>query len=233
MTAFRVLCTAGLALTVFGAHAARAQDWKDPLHDSLEAKIKVTKTDMDRLRIKEPGVVLVVQKESITASPSKDQSMLVTKYKDGTLKQPGGLLVALSDKKTNRDYAVGERLYCIAIKVKNDAIQLWLLSTEMAAISVKGTTEQTRYKAALEFELAETFLSQATTDSVLEAMAPVLTLEGAAPGAPKTVALGQSESELEAAIGKPEKVLDLGTKKIYVYKDVKVTLVDGKVADVQ
>jgi len=233
MTAFRLLCTAGLALTIFGTPAAWAQEWKDPLHDSLEARIKVSKTDMDRLRIKEPGSVLVVQKEGITASPSKDQSMLVNKYKDGTLKQPGGLFVTLSDKKTNRDFAVGERLYCIAIKVKNDAIQLWLLSTEMAAINVKGTTQQTRYKAALEFELPEAFLSQATPDSVLAAMGPVLTLEGAAPGAPKTVALGQSESELEAAVGKPEKVLDLGTKKIYVYKDIKVTLVDGKVADVQ
>jgi hypothetical protein len=210
-----------------------AQEWKDNLRADLESKIKITKTDLDRARIKEPGTVLVVQHEGITASPSKDASMLVNKSKDGNVKQPGGLAVTLSDKKNNRDFAVGERLYCIDIKVKKDAVQLWLLSTEIQPIVVKGSTEQVRYKAALEFELSEDFLSRASADSVIRAMAAVLTPESATPGSPKTVALGQTESELEAAVGKPEKVLDLGAKKIYVYKDIKVTLVDGKVADVQ
>jgi len=210
-----------------------AQDWKDSLRDGLKSAITVTKTDMDRLRIKEPGTILLVRHEGITASPSKDASMLLNKYKDGKLKQPGGLLVTLSDKKTNRDFAVGERLYCIDIKVKHDAVQLWLLSTGMAPITVKGTTEQTRYKAALELGFAEGFLAQATPEAVIDSLASVLTREGAAPAGPKTVALGQTEAELEAAVGKPEKVLDLGDKKIYVYEDIKVTLVDGKVTDVQ
>jgi hypothetical protein len=33
--------------------------------------------------------------------------------------------------------------------------------------------------------------------------------------------------------GKPDKVIDLGAKKIYVYKDLKITFMDGKVSDVQ
>lgn len=128
---------------------------------------------------------------------------------------------------------MGERLHCTDIKVKNDAIQFWLLSTEIEPITVKGSTIQTRYKGALEFAFSEDFLSHATADSVIAAVASVLTLEGAAANGPKTVALGQTELELEAAVGKPEKVLDLGSKKIYVYKDIKVTLIDGKVADVE
>jgi hypothetical protein len=36
-----------------------------------------------------------------------------------------------------------------------------------------------------------------------------------------------------SAIGKPEKIVDLGAKQIYVYKDLKVTFVSGKVSDVQ
>jgi hypothetical protein len=51
--------------------------------------------------------------------------------------------------------------------------------------------------------------------------------------ATKTVALGQTPEEVEATLGKPEKIVDLGQKKIYVYKDMKVIFQDGKVADVQ
>jgi len=49
----------------------------------------------------------------------------------------------------------------------------------------------------------------------------------------QTVALGQSPAEVETVLGKPEKIVDLGQKKIYVYKDMKIVFVDGKVADVQ
>lgn len=233
MTHSRLPLLMTLTVVMTSPQAIAAQAWKDGLRDDLKTSIKITKTDMDRLRIKEPGTILVVQHEGITASPSKDASMLVNKSKDGNVKQPGGLMVTLSDKKTNRDFAVGERLYCIDIKVKKDAIQFWLLSTDIAPIIVKGSTVQVRYKAALEFEFSEEFLSHATADSVIADIASILTVEGAAPGDPKTVALGQTEAELQAAVGKPEKVLDLGSKKIYVYKDIKVTLVDGKVADVQ
>ena len=36
-----------------------------------------------------------------------------------------------------------------------------------------------------------------------------------------------------AAFGQPQRTADLGAKKIYIYKDVKVTFQDGKVVDVQ
>jgi hypothetical protein len=58
-------------------------------------------------------------------------------------------------------------------------------------------------------------------------------MPGAGGGAPATVALGQSIQEVEAIMGKPGNVADLGSKKIYVYRDLKITFVDGKVTDVQ
>jgi hypothetical protein len=33
--------------------------------------------------------------------------------------------------------------------------------------------------------------------------------------------------------GKPDKVIDLGAKKIYMYKDLKITFTNGVVSDVQ
>ena len=54
-----------------------------------------------------------------------------------------------------------------------------------------------------------------------------------APAAPPQIQLGQTTDEVVAALGQPEKTVDLGAKKIYVYKDLKVTFVNGKVSDVQ
>ena len=52
-------------------------------------------------------------------------------------------------------------------------------------------------------------------------------------GGPVTISLGQSTADVESINGKPEKVIDLGAKKIYVYKDLKITFTDGRVSDVQ
>jgi hypothetical protein len=55
----------------------------------------------------------------------------------------------------------------------------------------------------------------------------------APPAAPKKIALGQTLDEVKANFGDPEQILDLGTKVIYKYKDLKVTFLKGKVTDVE
>ncbi len=51
--------------------------------------------------------------------------------------------------------------------------------------------------------------------------------------APKSLSKGQTTDQVVANFGPPEKIIKLGTKQIYVYKDMKVTFVGGKVTDVQ
>jgi hypothetical protein len=50
---------------------------------------------------------------------------------------------------------------------------------------------------------------------------------------PVSVDVGQTIDQVTAALGNPLKIVNLGAKKIYVYKDMKVTFNDGKVTDVQ
>lgn len=50
---------------------------------------------------------------------------------------------------------------------------------------------------------------------------------------PKKVELGQTAEQVEATLGKPEKIINLGPKTVYVYKDLKIIFMDGKVTDVQ
>ena len=56
----------------------------------------------------------------------------------------------------------------------------------------------------------------------------------AAPAAPPAeITLGQTIDQVTAILGAPKTVVDLGNKKTYVYKDMKVIFTGGKVTDVQ
>ena len=55
----------------------------------------------------------------------------------------------------------------------------------------------------------------------------------AAPAAPASVELGQTTDQVQAALGTPTRVANLGAKTIYYYNGMKVTFNNGKVTDVQ
>jgi hypothetical protein len=52
------------------------------------------------------------------------------------------------------------------------------------------------------------------------------------PAQPPTVSLGLTIDQVVATMGQPDRLADLGSKKIYFYKDMKITFVDGKVSDI-
>jgi hypothetical protein len=50
---------------------------------------------------------------------------------------------------------------------------------------------------------------------------------------PQTIQMGMTADQVVTAMGKPTKMVNLGPKQIYLYKDLKVTFLNGKVVDVQ
>ena len=55
----------------------------------------------------------------------------------------------------------------------------------------------------------------------------------AAPAAPVEIKMGMTGDQVKAALGKPANTTKFGTKEIYVYPSMKVTLVNGKVTNVE
>jgi hypothetical protein len=53
-----------------------------------------------------------------------------------------------------------------------------------------------------------------------------------APKQPQTIEKGQTEEQVLAILGQPDKIVNLGAKKLYIYKDMKITFIGGKVSDV-
>jgi hypothetical protein len=54
-----------------------------------------------------------------------------------------------------------------------------------------------------------------------------------ASSSPTQINVGQTISEVVGLMGSPRRVVNLGAKKIYVYSDMKITFVNGRVTDVQ
>jgi len=204
------------------------------LEEALKSKYAITKTGMDRARITEPGTVLVIQKDGISADLATDMTFLNNKVKDGQVAQAGGFGAFMQDKKTNRVLKTGEKVYVFKIEVKDDQIRYFVITCDTYDVNFRGSTKQTRYKALLSFEFGKDFLSTATADDVKKAVDAVIIPEGELKAAStKSVEMGQTPEQVEAILGRPEKIVNLGPKKIYVYKDMKIVFADGKVADVQ
>jgi hypothetical protein len=55
----------------------------------------------------------------------------------------------------------------------------------------------------------------------------------APPPEPQQIEKGQSPDQVKAALGQPDKIVNFGSKQIFIYKDLKVTFLNGKVSDVQ
>ena len=75
-------------------------------------------------------------------------------------------------------------------------------------------------------------LAEANVPAIGSGLSPAPAPSGN-PGTPGTITLGQSIDQVTSILGQPKNVVDLGTKKIYVYPDLKVTFIDGKVSDVE
>jgi hypothetical protein len=151
----------------------------------------------------------------------------------------------------SRQFVTGEKFWVTGIAVQSDGVVFTLFTDAI---------QDVRYQCTLKFPYTKG--STPSTDDVLKTVAEVFKVQeddsaksddkqqpaaadaqpaadqapaaDAAPAAPPaTVAIGQSTDEVVAILGQPEKILNLGAKVIYVYKDLKVTFVKGKVTDAQ
>src|SRR6202158_2868983 len=50
---------------------------------------------------------------------------------------------------------------------------------------------------------------------------------------PKRIEKGQTPDQVKATLGQPDKIVNFGSKQIFIYRDLKVTFLNGRVLDVQ
>lgn len=190
-----------------------------------------------------------VFKDGVLHAPSKKSSFGASLLQAST--RPG----SDTSGKEFRPFPVGDKVYVTKLDVNQKKDSIMFIVVECGACS--GTDQTSAYKAAVSFQLAKGSLTNPNVSDIEDTIAKVFTIDDSAQGnqaqqapaqpeqpaaeqqapaqapAPAQIQLGQSIDDVVAALGQPEKIVDLGAKKIYVYKDLKITFTNGKVSDVQ
>lgn len=151
----------------------------------------------------------------------------------------------------------GERLHLYGVSSGDDYVQLDLYTVATYVVPGSGTRGPTPLQASVRFRY-DGGLAAVPSRQLLDDIGEWLAAEGeprpaagesrpaaeprpaVAPAEPRaagrttsTIRLGQTREEVTAILGPPEKQILLGAKTIFVYRDVKVVFVDGKVADAE
>ena len=139
--------------------APQAQSHKLSIEQQLQSQYPPTKLAGDKLRITQPGSVLLVQMNGMFASPLNEFAFMNT-YKDGRIKRSAASAL-IHDAKTSRELQAGEKVYLLKTEVKDSGIVFSLQS----CIGCDGSDvdlAQMAYRASLTFQFPKGYLE--TTD---------------------------------------------------------------------
>jgi hypothetical protein len=251
-----VLATSAVffALAISSSPVAAQDNTAPSLADQLAAQYKLARVGGygPTRAIIDPGTILTVQKGGILGIEPVNLGECPAKYQNSVLKPPKSFCATMA--KNFRNFEIGEKVYPTKINVvtKDEKITIKVVACD----TCNGTNPPTYYKSQVDFIFPAGFLEKGDVSKVEDTVGEVFSLDDAsaapqapppaaaaeepatpqpapAPTAPVTVKLGETIDQVVAALGQPGKKFDLGSKQVYVYKDLKVTFLDGKVTDVE
>jgi hypothetical protein len=229
--------------------------------DTIQTQVRhaypVTKFRPDRMQVLDAGTLLTVQRPGILATPIIKGVYFVTTYKRGKLSRGfGSTLGELATE--SGTFPVNERVYLIKIDVdsKKSTITLHIESCgtcDPAApdpyhLPQRGAVKFDFEKGAFDSinlgtvqgTIAAVFgnaVSAPPEPPVVTSLAaqpdPGVQPQAEPPAPPAKIEMGQSPDQVRSIFGPPADVISLGSKQIYLYPNLKITFVDGKVSDVQ
>ena len=250
-----LVMTVALAAMALGAAAPSlyAQDQKAEIQKRLGAEFKRTTLTADRSDVAKAGTVLTLHKDNLLLCSMEAHGAPTNTYKNGAISMGLGATMSWSMSLSSvgqqvanipqRKFVSGEKIWLADYQVKEDGVYLLFYSDPFDNVRYYGMLKFPVSKAAFPpaDAMMKTIAEVVTDDSAAQEAAPA---ESAAPQAPpaggqapaaatKTITLGQTEDEVVGILGAPQKKVNLGTKEIYFYPDMKVIFISGKVADVQ
>lgn len=230
---------AGSLLMLLAPVPVLAKSWKKELVQKIEELYKPTEISLWDGELKGGMTIMVVTQGGAMAWLATDMGYPLTGVQNGKVMVDP----AESTHSMARVFKKGEKVLIFDVKIvedvdyvkDTDVIRVSLLSVDAAQHQVGGNTVSTRYRGGFDYWFPRDHLKTADFAEIKKALNSTLVSEAEfqAIDSPATVRLGMTPEQVEQALGKPQKVIDLGAKKIYVYSDIKITFADGKVADVQ
>ncbi len=206
---------------------------------------------------KEIGSVLVVRKEGLRADRPR-AFFRANVIKGGRLVTTGGGDVPLGDDVDGK-LGAGDRLYLYKIETGGDYVDLGLFTVKEFMVTGSGTKGPIQLQATTRFQY-DGGLAALRADQVLDDISAWFSTEGGAnnreidvkpppvrevpqvPGkakprmddsSSKTVKLGQTPEEVVAVMGLPDRKVLLGAKSVYIYGNMKLIFIDGRLTDAE
>ncbi len=232
----RALITVSLVCALAPVAAFSAPNSK-AMREALIADYPLTKVGMtglaqfDYTRITQPGAILAVRVPGIYADLANTKNVIInTNLTNGQLTQATGFAAAFGGNTGHsRTRNPQEKVYVTMITVRKDSVLMELLTTDVTTL---GDGQGTRYRAELNIKLPN--LDTMTPEDVKKTIDTVIADPATASAVEsKTIKLGMSPDEVKKSLGNPDKIVDLGPKQVYIYKDMKVVFLNSQVSDVQ
>jgi len=240
-----ILALVGMSPSLYG------QDQKAEIQKRLSSAFKRTTLTADRSDVAKAGTVLTLHKDNLLMCSMDAHASPTNTYKNGAISMGLGATMSWSMALSSvgqqvantpqRKFVGGEKIWLADYQVKEDGVYFLFYSDPFDNVRYFGQLKFPVSKGA--FPPADTMMKTiaevVTDDSAQEAAPadssapPAQQAAGEQAPATKTIALGQTMDEVVGILGPPQKKVNLGTKEIYFYPDMKVIFISGKVADVQ
>jgi hypothetical protein len=201
------------------------------------------------------GAVLVLQKDGFLTYGINAPLPALNTWKNGKISAGVGRAITVGMAMKNqggtdlpmRKFVTGESFWVIGIAVQKDAMTFRLLSDPINGFRYFGDLKfpfpkgnpppldqaVVEINEVLTVQQPDKPATEAAPAAVVSAPAMAPIPAPAAPVESQTVNLGDTPERVSAALGQPKNIVNLGTKQIYVYANLKITFEGGKVTDVQ
>jgi hypothetical protein len=242
-----------LVLAPFAAHLSTAADKKAEagvFEQQLRSQYTLAKASHGA-NVASAGTIVVIQQEGLNAAPP--HAIWYTNiFKDGVRQRRGMREAMFQNAGTLRTVEVGDKFYVSKIDVKDNSLTFFLISQQANGKAAVLFEFAKGYQTSVAFSdiqqaIAKVFTLEGQNENAQQPAevaaqpaapaAPTAAVIPPAPPAPPAdpvkIELGQTTDQVVAAMGQPGKMVNLGEKQIYLYKDLKITFINGKVSDVQ
>ncbi|HZU33745.1 MAG TPA: hypothetical protein VFB79_21705 [Candidatus Angelobacter sp.] len=249
-------------IVVFSRSALNAQSASTPappsIQEQLEAQYPLAKmTAQGGCTVTNPETGLALQKAGPAALPQRGSTtMCASHYRNGNFTKPGFRCTSFLNmtKQNLVTLEKGDKVFPTKIEVEKDEVKLSFgycsgdpgqatIYTGQVVVEFPKDTLKMATVTQIEDKIAEVFSADSGEQQAQSGQPPQDgNAQGPAQPAPEnqetpadapSIEAGQTIDQVVAIMGQPQKKVNLGAKQIYIYKDLKVTFVGGKVADVQ
>lgn len=228
------------------------------LQEQLSAQYKTVQIGPDGEIAGDPGTLLAIQKSGLIGVPWQAAALCPAKFKDNVLHLSVGFCAGMM-KSVSGYFAKGAKVYPLKVDVNLGKGKISFQVVGCKACNHANVAFP--HKAEVVFEFDKGYLEKASASQVEDIIGQVFTIttedeqqaqsngdanqqpqeqpeqpaqaDQPPQAEPQTIQLGMTTDQVQAALGKPEKIFNVGAKQIYTYKDVKITFLNGKVSDVQ